>query len=126
MRPPVRSKSVGTKVSELQFATLMQRANAQNLTISEWARDVLLSATEANINPAITVLLAELIATRTILINLNYAIANSESLDADALRNLLAKADSAKMQRAEVLLKAALLSPNTNAQSAETRSNDGQ
>jgi len=35
---------VGTKVSEAEFAMLEERARANGLTLSEWVRDVLLSA----------------------------------------------------------------------------------
>lgn len=37
-------KSVSTKVSEAEFAALEERARAAGLTLSEWVRDVLLSA----------------------------------------------------------------------------------
>jgi mobilization protein NikA len=44
MKPPLRTKSVGTKVSEAEFALLEERARSSGLTLSEWVRDVLLSA----------------------------------------------------------------------------------
>ncbi len=44
MKPPLRIKSVSTKVSEAEFAMLEERARANGLTLSEWVRDVLLSA----------------------------------------------------------------------------------
>ena len=44
MKPPLRTKSVGTKVSEAEFAMLEERARANGQTLSEWVRDVLLSA----------------------------------------------------------------------------------
>ena len=44
MKPPLRTKSVGTKVSETEFAMLEERARASGLTLSEWVRDVLLAA----------------------------------------------------------------------------------
>ena len=119
MRPLVRSKSVGTKVSELQFAHLQQHATAQSLTLSEWARGVLLSASESNADSALTVILAELIATRTVLINLNFAIASSEPITAESLRSLLAKADSSKMQRAQLLLSAARTPQDISTHNAE-------
>ena len=43
MKPPLRTKSVGTKVSEAEFAMLEERARASGLTLSEWVRDVVLA-----------------------------------------------------------------------------------
>ena len=44
MKPPFRTKSIGTKVSEEEFALLEERAREAGLTLSEWVRDVLLAA----------------------------------------------------------------------------------
>ena len=44
LKPPLRTKSVGTKVSEPEFAALETRARASGLTLSEWVRDVLLAS----------------------------------------------------------------------------------
>ena len=44
LKPPLRTKSVGTKVSEAEFALLEERARGAGLTLSEWVRDVLLAA----------------------------------------------------------------------------------
>jgi hypothetical protein len=43
VKPPLRTKSVGTKVSEAEFAMLEERARANGLTLSEWVREVLLA-----------------------------------------------------------------------------------
>ena len=42
VKPPLRTKSVGTKVSEEEFAALETRARARQLTLSEWVRAELL------------------------------------------------------------------------------------
>lgn len=44
MKPPLRTKSVGTKVSEEEFAALESRAQAWKLTLSEWVRAELLES----------------------------------------------------------------------------------
>jgi hypothetical protein len=44
MKPPLLTKSIGTKVSEKEFAALEARARGVGLTLSEWVWDVLLSA----------------------------------------------------------------------------------
>ena len=44
MRPPLRTKSVGTKVSEAEFALLDERARGVWLRLAEWVREALLAA----------------------------------------------------------------------------------
>ena len=42
LKPPLRTKSVGTKVSEAEFALLEERARGAGLTLGEWVREALL------------------------------------------------------------------------------------
>ena len=42
MKRALRTKSVGTKVSEAELRVLESRAASAGLTLSEWVRDVLL------------------------------------------------------------------------------------
>ena len=44
MKRALRTKSVGTKVSEAELRVLESRAAAAGLTLSEWIRDVLLAS----------------------------------------------------------------------------------
>ena len=44
MKPPLRTKSVGTKVSEAEFALLEERARGAGMRLGEWVREALLSA----------------------------------------------------------------------------------
>lgn len=44
MKRALRTKSVGTKVSEAELRVLESRAAAAGLTLSEWVRDVLLGS----------------------------------------------------------------------------------
>ena len=44
MKPPLRTKSVGTKVSEAEFALLEERARGAGMRLAEWAREELLAA----------------------------------------------------------------------------------
>ena len=48
LKPPLRTKSVGTKVSEAEFALLEERARSSGQTLSEWVRDVLLAVLRQN------------------------------------------------------------------------------
>ena len=46
LKPPLRTKSVGTKVSEAEFALLEERARGAGLTLGEWVRAALLAEPE--------------------------------------------------------------------------------
>ena len=43
VKPPFRTKTLGTKVSEEEFAQLESAASERGLTLSEWCRETLLS-----------------------------------------------------------------------------------
>jgi len=101
LKPPLRTKSVGTKVSEPEFAALETRARASGLTLSEWVRDVLLaSSPEAGAAAADQVLLGELLALRTILINLLFSVSKGEPVTPEQMQALIERADKDKMRRA--------------------------
>ena len=112
MKPPLRTKSVGTKVSEAEFALLEERARSSGLTLSEWVRDVLLATPEAG-----EVVLAEVLALRALLLNLHYR-AEKGPLEEDELRSLIERADATKLERARERLRAA--APPSNEPSKET------
>jgi len=62
---------VGTKVSEAEFALLEERARAAGLTLSEWVREALLAGPvelEAG-----EMVLAEVLALRSLFLNLSHA-----------------------------------------------------
>ena len=44
MNPPFRTKTLGTKVSEEEFAQLETAASERGLTLSEWCRETLLAS----------------------------------------------------------------------------------
>jgi hypothetical protein len=43
VKPPLRTKTLGTKVSEEEFAQLEAAAGERGLTLNEWCREVLLA-----------------------------------------------------------------------------------
>jgi hypothetical protein len=49
MKAPLRTKSIGTKVSEEEFASLEATARAADMTLSEWVRAVLLAAPDVEL-----------------------------------------------------------------------------
>ena len=80
VKPPLRTKTVGTKLSEAEYAQLEAAARERGLTLSEWCRTVLLASGNGHAtksagavpdpgNGISQALMAELVALRTILLN---------------------------------------------------------
>ena len=87
--PAPRSKSISTKVTEEEYAQFEILAGDQ--TISEWVREVLLTAAEPS--PAEQTIVAELLALRMILMNIRSSIANREQLTSTAMDDIIKLAD---------------------------------
>jgi len=110
LKPPLRTKSVGTKVSEAEFAMLEERARANGQTLSEWVRDVLLSAPAEPGAEASEIVLAEVLALRTLFLNLQFRTSHGGHgqgpMTEAEMRGLIERADRVKMQRARERLAA--------------------
>jgi hypothetical protein len=97
----LRTKSVGTKVSEAELRVLESRADAAGLTLSAWVRDVLLgSSVEMGTMAAERAILAEMLAMRTILLNFMLKVGEGVTIPEEASRKLIKWADSNKMRKA--------------------------
>jgi hypothetical protein len=99
-----RTRSIGTKVTEAEYVALEAMAGEQR--VSEWVRQVLLAAVRSV--PAEPVVLAELMALRTILLNLHFAVTTGATPSADDMRQLIERADQDKWQKAEERLLSAI------------------
>ena len=106
MKPPLRTKSVGTKVSEAEFALLEERARGAGLRLAEWVREALLAAPVESGPDASEVALAEVLALRSLLLNLHFRAAKGEPVPEAEMRSLIERADGVKMQRARERLEA--------------------
>ena len=99
-----RTRSVGTKLSEEEYGRLESLAANRGLTVGEWVREVLLEIGQGAKPPAASpteqALLAELIALRTIVLNLVYDLASGEPLTPERMQELIAKADGDKREKA--------------------------
>ena len=80
MKPPLRTKSVGTKVSEAKFALLEERARGIGLRLAEWVREALLSAPAESGPDSGEVALGEVLALRSLLLNLHFRAAKGEAI----------------------------------------------
>jgi len=107
MKPPLRTKSVGTKVSEAEFALLEERARGAGMRLGEWVREALLSAPAESGPDSGEVALAEVLALRSLLLNLHFRSATGEPVSESEMRGLIERADGSKLERARERLTAA-------------------
>ena len=109
MKPPLRTKSVGTKVSEAEFALLEERARGAGMRLAEWVREALLSApVEPVAGSGVDsgeVALGEILALRSLLLNLHFRAAKGEPLAESEMRVLIERADGSKIERARERMK---------------------
>lgn len=95
--PSLRTKSISTKVTDEEYAQF--EASAAEQTISEWARDVLLKATKPNAGEQ--TVLSEVLALRTILLNVHFAISQGQALTTEEMQRIIERADQSKLSRAQ-------------------------
>ena len=100
MKPPLRTKSVGTKVSEAEFALLEERARGAGMRLGEWIREALLSAPAESGPDSGEVALGEILALRSLLLNLHFRAAKGEPVAESEMRGLIERADGSKIKRA--------------------------
>src|SRR5258708_16348955 len=93
--PSFRTKSISTKVTDEEYAQF--EASAGEQTISEWAREVLLKATKPNAGEQ--TMLAEVLALRTILLNVHFAVSQGQTLTAEEMRQLIERPDQANLTK---------------------------
>ncbi len=99
VKPALKTRSVGTRVTDDEYARLEALAGDQ--TVSEWVRAVLLrQAGPSAASPAEEVLLSELLALRTILLNLLFRLVAGEKITAQEMRQLIERADQDKSEKA--------------------------
>ncbi len=116
MKAPLRTKSIGTKVSEEEFAALEECARQADMTLSEWVRAVLLAAPGVELPDddaalAGRVTLAEVLALRTLFLNLQFRTSNGGQAQGPMteaeMRGLIERADAVKGERARERIEAA-------------------
>jgi hypothetical protein len=107
MKGPLRDRSLGTKLTEVEFARVEAAALRAGVGLSEWCRRVVLvSADRDGRQPNEGVLLGELLALRAVLLNVMFKMANGEAVSKDEMRQLIERADRDKEKRAAAVLKA--------------------
>jgi hypothetical protein len=102
----LRGRSLGTKLSEAEYAQGEKSAARRGQTLSEWCRQALLEAAGPAQQPEAEVILSEILALRKIVINLLYGERAGESLSEERMRELIEAADSEKLRKAAERLRA--------------------
>jgi hypothetical protein len=101
----LRTRGITTKVTEDEYAIF--EARAAGTTVSEWARDVLVKAVKAAAAPSdAPVILAEVLALRSLMLNLLYRVATGTAVTADEMQRLIERADADKAAKAAARLAA--------------------
>jgi hypothetical protein len=106
VKPPLRTKTLGTKVRDQEYARLEAAASERDLTLSEWCRETLLGKVNgqeeksADTGATSQALMAELVALRTILLNVLFKLANGEKPTVEEMQRLIDRADSDKLRKA--------------------------
>jgi hypothetical protein len=101
----VRGRTISTRVTESEWKQLEMVWTSCGLTRGEWCREVLLNqaASSSAVTDSVSelvLLLAEVLASRTILINLLHALGRGDSLSPEQVRSLTDRADGEKLRRA--------------------------
>jgi hypothetical protein len=104
----LRTRGITTKVTEDEYAIFEARAHASGTTVSEWTRDVLGTAVKAAAPPEGPVILAEVLALRSLVLNLFYKLVNGTPVTAGEMQRLIERADAEKAARAQAQLAAPL------------------
>jgi len=103
LKAALRARCVSTKLTEAEYATCAELAGSKSL--SEWTREVLLAAVTRR--PIEELLLAEVLALRTIVVNLQFAVVTRGAPTPDQMQGLIGRADREKAQKAVDRLTAA-------------------
>jgi hypothetical protein len=93
-----RTATVSTRVTEDEYKELEALAEARGATMSEWVREVLLN--QRGEPAGHDVVLAEVMALRTILLNALASIGAGRELTTDKMQELIDRADRERFRRA--------------------------
>ncbi len=106
--PRLRTRTISTKVNEDDYALFAQLAGDQR--IGEWVREVLFKAVLAERTAdAHRTILAEVLALRKILLNLQFTVAEGKPVTRDRMEAWIEEADANKGEKARARLTASVV-----------------
>jgi len=105
VRAPFLDKTIGVRVTEADYARLQALADAEGQPVGEWCRKVLLDVAKSPTGrPIDQALLGEVIALRTIVVNVIYAFTAEGKITAEHMQAVIDRADSTKSKKAAEFL----------------------
>jgi len=119
VKPPLRTKSIGFKVSEEEYAQLETAAQADGRTLGEWCREAILRGGSASDSAMHDPALAEIVGVRLLLVNVLRPLAAGDKLAPEAFDKLLDQISEVKHQLAAKLQQAARKKPQPEKTSGE-------
>ncbi len=100
----MRSTSVGTKLTEAEFAQVEVASSSTGKTVGEWLRDAALGTIRAERSRGeYHIALAEMVGVRLLLVNVLRSVATGQPMSPEAFDKLLDEIGSAKYEIAEKL-----------------------
>jgi hypothetical protein len=103
VKPPLRTKSIGFKVSEEEYAQLETAAQASSRTLGEWCREVILRGGSASDSERHDPVLAEIVGVRLLLVNVLRPLAAGEKLAPERFDQMLDQISEVKHELAAKL-----------------------
>ncbi len=100
-----RSTSVGTKLTQAEFAQVEAASKAEGKAVGEWLRDAALNAIHIETSSGrCDFVLAEVIGVRLLLVNVLRSVAAGQTISPEAFDKLLDEIGNAKYRLAEKLV----------------------
>ena len=97
----VRSRSVGCKVTEEEYAQLAVLAERGKKSMAEWCREVLVDRIQGRDGSVAELsVLGEVLSLRTIVLNVHYDIVNGKKINEQRMREIIDRADNDKLAKA--------------------------
>ena len=102
---PLRPRSLGTKLTEVEYARVEAAALKAGVGLSEWCRRAVLEFAERDgSQPAEKVVLAELLSLRSVLLSVVFQMSKGQTVSEEDMRRLIERADREKHKKATALL----------------------
>ena len=102
---PLRPRSLGTKLTEVEYARVEAAALKAGVGLSEWCRRAVLEFAERDgSEPAEKVVLAELLSLRSVLLSVVFQMSKGQTVSEEDMRRLIERADREKHKKATALL----------------------
>ena len=102
---PLRPRSLGTKLTEGEYARVEAAALKAGVGLSEWCRRAVLEFAERDgAEPTEKVVLAELVSLRSVLFTVVFQLGKGQPVSEEEMRRLIERADREKHKKATALL----------------------